>query len=382
MRARAATAKPAFTYLLVGALAAATFAACGSGDNLDTDSPPTSRAGKFPAVAVSTTVPVTNAFGRPTKPSTATTVKKSSKPSTATTMAPTPTSQLPAGRVKPAEAGLPTARTGVGGTMWRGQVVVVGGSTASGRTSARVDVFDPQSGVWSSGPTLPVALHDAAVSTLGDDLWVVGGFAAEGDQDVAVATSYYFHPGDADWRTGPTLQTARGGAAIATVGAFLFVIGGQTTDGGVLDTVEVLPAGGSAWRDNVPPLTRKRAYASALAMNGRVYVVGGRAEGVSTALDSVESWHAGATTWRNESHLAEPRASAAGAGSCVAGGENGSGTVATVECFGDGFWTTAFQMRAPRYGASAALLDGYLHVTGGTQGDSVSATHEVFDLGA
>jgi N-acetylneuraminic acid mutarotase len=122
-----------------------------------------------------------------------------------------------------------------------------------------------------------------------------------------------------------------------------------------------------------------RAFASALTMNGRIYAVGGRNPG-APAVNSVESWRAGGS-WRNESHLDAERVELAGAGSCVAGGENSSGVVTTIECFGTGFWVTVGQMRVPRFGLAAVVLDGWLHLIGGaTAGTPVTNTHEVIDV--
>jgi hypothetical protein len=352
-------------------------AGCSSdGDRLDAgDGSTTTRARRFPGAVVSTTTPSTTPFGQVVRGGTTSTTRRSS---TGTSAATTSTS-VAGGPTKPAETPLPVARTGVAGAAWQGLVIVAGGTGAGGGPSVRVDAFDPKTGQWSRGPNLPVALHDAALAVLGEDLWVIGGFAVEGDQPVAQSATYFFHPGDTAWQNGPALHTARGGAAAATLGSFLVVLGGQTTDGGILDTVEFLSAGAGLWKDTAP-LAQGRAFASALAMNGRIYAVGGRTAAVS-ATDAVESWRGGATSWRTESRLDKTRASAAGAASCVAGGENGEGIVATIECYGTGFWVVQGQMRVPRHGLAAVFFDGWLHLVGGsTAGGTVTNAHEVVAL--
>ncbi len=362
----------------VATVAMATLTACGSnGHELEADGPPDSRNPRFPSAVVSTTTPgVTTPFGQPVRGATTSTTRKSSS---GTAPATTPTS-TPSGPGKPADTPLPVARTGVAGTAWQGLVVVAGGTGSTGSASVRVDAFDPKTGAWSRGPNLPVALHDASLAVLGEDLWVVGGFVREGDQSVAQSATYFFHPGDTAWHEGPALHTARGGAAAATLGNFLLVLGGQTTDRGFLDSVEVLASGATLWKDTAP-LSKGRAFASALAMNGRIYAVGGKTASDS-ATDTVESWRGGATAWRIESRLDTARAGAAGAGTCVAGGENPEGTAATIECYGTGFWVLNGQMRVPRRGLAAVALHGWLHLVGGsTAGDAVTNTHEVIALG-
>ncbi len=75
-----------------------------------------------------------------------------------------------------AAAELPEPRTEVGGTAWRGLVAVAGGFTADGGASARFDLYDPQANRWVPGPPLPVALHHLAMATLGDRVYVAGGY--------------------------------------------------------------------------------------------------------------------------------------------------------------------------------------------------------------
>jgi len=276
---------------------------------------------------------------------------------------------------------MPAPRTGLAGAGWQGFVVVAGGFDAAGDVSARVDAYEPASGTWQRGPDLPEAVHDATLAVLGDDLYLIGGFTLQGDQSIAQAATYFFHAGDTAWKIGPNLQTPRGGPSAVAVGDTLVVFGGETTDGGVLDTVETLMKGSDEWNDG-PPLIQKRAFASAIVSGGRVYAVGGRVGGASTALASAESWKPGDDIWRRELNLSERRSSAAGSANCVSGGENGDGVVGSVECLIDRKWTTKFRMSVPRHGLAAGAVNGWLHLVGGgpRPGPAVNSAHEIFDL--
>ena len=356
-------------------------AACGNGDTgINADGPSTSVGGRFPAAVVSTTTPaVTTPFGGTVKPTTTTTRKGGGSSSGATTT--TSAGQTPA-RVRPAATPMPAPRTGLAGVAWQGFVIVAGGIDSSGDASKRVDAYDPASGTWQRGPDLPGAVHDAALAVLGNELWVIGGLSEQGDQSIAQATTYRFDTSTNNWTAGPNLQTPRGGPAVATVGDTLVVVGGETTDGGDLDTVETLKAGADAFAD-APPLAQKRGYATALVVGGRVYAIGGRDGGVSNALGSVESWKPGEGNWSAADTLNTKRTSAASSANCVAGGENGDGAVGSVECLNaNRKWTTAFRMDVPRHGLAAAVVDGWLHLIGGgpRPGLTVNAAHEVFDL--
>ena len=276
---------------------------------------------------------------------------------------------------------MPSPRTGLAGSEWQGFLIVAGGIDATGAPSARVDAYDPKTGAWQRGPNLPEPVRDAAMAVLDGDLWLVGGFILQGDQSIARANTYVFRRGGSGWKPGPNLKTARGAPAMATLDDTLIVLGGQTTDGGVLETVEMLAKGADAWTEG-KPLFQKRAYASAIVSGGRVVAVGGRVGGVSTANHIVESWKPGDETWRGEANTTDERASAGGDGGCVAGGENAQGAVASIECFTDRKWATRFTMATPRHGLVAVVIDGWMHLVGGGPhpGSSVNSAHEIFDL--
>ncbi|MEY2397022.1 MAG: hypothetical protein QOJ00_196 [Actinomycetota bacterium] len=368
-------------WVATGALTAAALGACGRGNNVDADSPTTRHGGRFPAAVVEPSTPdVTNAFGVTAATTTTSTTRKPAVTPTVANANPTTTAVTTPTRTRPSPTPMPAPRTSVGATGWQGLVVVAGGTDASGHPSARVDSYDPATGAWTQAPGLPQAVSDVALGVLGDDLWAVGGFTAEGDQKIAQAATYRFHPGDKAWRAGPVLATPRGGAALGALNGQLVVLGGATTDGGTLDSVETLDLGASDWK-LATPLTQKRAYASAIVGGGRIYAVGGRTEGVATALDSVESWKPG-DPWRVEQPLVTKRSGAGASGLCVAGGENGDGTVGTVECIAARKWSTKFQMAVPRHGLAVVTLGGWLHAIGGgpTAGPSVNSSHEIFDL--
>jgi len=367
-------------WVAVVALAAGGLAACGGSDELEAG-PVTTRRSRFPVAVVPTSTPsVTNPFGGaalvPTTSTTRKPVAATGGGGAATTTAPVTAPP----RVRPAETPMPAARTSIAGEAWQGYVVIAGGVDADGRLSSRVDAYDPRAGGWLRAPNLPVPLTDVAMAIQDDDLWVIGGFAAEGEQKIAQAATYRFQPGGKAWEPGPMLDTPRGGAAVGTLNNTLIVIGGATTDGGTLDTVETLALGAEEWQ-SATPLSQRRAYASAIVGGGRIYTMGGRTEGVASSVGHVESWKPG-DAWRAEQALASKRSGAGASGLCVAGGENGDGTVASVECIAARKWSTRFHMSVPRHGLAVVELDGWLHLIGGrpNSGPSVIATHEVFDL--
>ena len=285
---------------------------------------------------------------------------------------------------RPAE--LPVARTEVSGAEWLGRIVVVGGLTADGAASDRVDLYDPGADRWESGPALPRALHHGGLAVVGERVYVAGGYTNEGGRWVAQTRASSLGPGERAWRDEPAMGQARGGLALAATDSHLVAIGG-TTPASVTRTTEVLmPGRPGGWRPG-PDLSQDRDHLGGASVGGRVYAVAGRVGGLDTNLATVESWDpAAGGGWRAEPRLNDARggtsATQAGGKVCVAGGEEPVGTIASVECLVGDRWERVARLALPRHGLAVGGLDGRVHVIGGgpQPGLFVSPAHEVFSV--
>lgn len=142
------------------------------------------------------------------------------------------------------EAPPETGRRGAAALVVDGEIWLIGGAIA-GEATARVDVFDPASGVWRIGPALPepraghaAALHEGAVH-------VFGGRSA--DLRRTLDDMLVLEPGARRWQTGPRLMVPRTEAAAAAVGDDIFLIGGGAGSGffapfTAVDSVDILRA--------------------------------------------------------------------------------------------------------------------------------------------
>jgi Kelch motif len=73
-------------------------------------------------------------------------------------------------------APMPEPRTEVAAAVVRGEIAVVGGLTAGGAPSPRVDLYSPAADRWSRLPDLPAAVHHPLAASDGQRLYVVGGY--------------------------------------------------------------------------------------------------------------------------------------------------------------------------------------------------------------
>jgi N-acetylneuraminic acid mutarotase len=282
-------------------------------------------------------------------------------------------------------AELPTARTEVAGAVWEGRIVVIGGLDAAGRAVAAVDVYDPETDAWHAGPDLPEPLHHTAVATLGDRVYVVGGYAVEGGRWVPRAEVWSLGPGDEAWRPGPPLGTPRGALAAAATGGGIVVVGGVAPGGHVLATTEILDVGADAWRPG-PAMEIEREHVATTAVGDEVYAIAGRAGSFATNRASVEVLRGG--SWHPVPDLNFSRGGIAAATihgmPCVVGGEEPQGTIGSLECLVRGEWQVLAELELARHGLVMAAVSGALHVIGGgpQPGLTVSALHEVIPIPA
>ncbi len=185
---------------------------------------------------------------------------------------------------------LPVARGEHVSAVVDGRIYVIGGrvgGTVSAATykehrdTGRVDVFDPETGIWSRGVDAPTARNSAASAVIDGRIYVVGGRQYLGQPDgtavnVNVASLEAFDPETGLWSVKAPMPQAAGGLAAAAVGGKLYVVGGEQwsptrkvfAEGWVYDPAT------DEW-DAMPDLNVPRHGLAAAAIEGRIYVFGG-----------------------------------------------------------------------------------------------------------
>jgi N-acetylneuraminic acid mutarotase len=274
-----------------------------------------------------------------------------------------------------AHAPLPIARTEVAAAVLNGQIFVVGGYLADGSSTNEVDIYLPAADRWFRAPNLPAAVNHTAATSVGGRLFVAGGYGAE--------RSAFVFDGKR-WRT-LHLPAARGAAGAAALRGVGYVVGGRGV-GGLAKSV--LAWNGKRWR--ILPGPTPREHLAVTAARGRVYAVGGRKAGYDTNLDIVESWAPGEKRWRREAPLPEARggtgAAAVGGTIVSVGGEAPSGTLRAVFAFDvtRRTWRRLADLPTPRHGLGVVSFKGSVYVIGGgpQPGLHVSDANESLALAA
>ena len=96
---------------------------------------------------------------------------------------------------------LPAPRTEVAAAPLRDEIIVIGGFSADGSNSRRVDGYDTRRNTWRRLPTLPVSVDHAVASSAAGRVYVVGGY---GSDRRPLRTAFVYD--GKEWRRLPRLQ--------------------------------------------------------------------------------------------------------------------------------------------------------------------------------
>lgn len=116
---------------------------------------------------------------------------------------------------------LPRARHGAGVAVLNGMLLVAGAVEDS--LANRVDAYDPVANTWSALPSLPTPRGGAAVCTLQNSLYVIGGLRNGGKEPVAAVEE--FNPVSNAWTVKTSLPNAMLSVSAGSSGGRIHVVG-------------------------------------------------------------------------------------------------------------------------------------------------------------
>jgi N-acetylneuraminic acid mutarotase len=277
-------------------------------------------------------------------------------------------------------APLPIARGEVAAARVGSEIFVIGGFTADGQNSPRVDAYSPEGNSWRRAPDLPVSVDHTMSAGYRGKLYVAGGYAADRSR---LTTLFSFSNGT--WTRLPAMPGERAAAGAAIVRGKLYVVGGVTAGSSgraLARTALVYDIARGRWSSIPGPTPRE--HLGVATLGGRIYAVGGRLAGADTNLRLLEVYAPGAKRWRRLNPVPGRRGGtgAAGVGRWLvsAGGETPSVTIRTVYRYDvrRGRWSRLPNLPTPRHGLGVVAFGRKVYVIGGgtTPGLAVSSANE------
>src|SRR2546422_2683171 len=154
--------------------------------------------------------------------------------------------------------------------------------------------YDAGRDAWTQKKPMPHPVHHAGVAALNGKMYLFGGFDLPPSGPPGwnpVNDAWEYEPATDSWRALAPIPTARGGGVAAVVGGKVYVIGGAgpVPDASTptirprqpqrsLGNVEEYDPTTNKWRSRAPMPTPCN-HMGGEAVNGRIYVIGGRLSG-------------------------------------------------------------------------------------------------------
>lgn len=277
------------------------------------------------------------------------------------------------------ETDAPFARLEMAVAAHGNRIWLAGGLSPFGEALTDVEILDPATGEWSDGPSLPGAVHHAALVSDGERLLLIGGYLGSEfnrPTDIVLVLT----DGSDSWHQGPALPEPRAAGAAAWDGARVVYAGG------VGDGIEadVYALADDAW-EPIGAMREAREHLAATSdLRGRTWLMGGRVGGLTSNLDAVELVEGTQITMLGG--VPTPRGGVAAfhidaVGACLSGGEAPDRAYTVVECMAaDGTVTTLPELTEPHHGHGAAVVGGFVYVLLGGPEPTLSAGSTVESL--
>ncbi len=284
-----------------------------------------------------------------------------------------------------------------------GRLYVMGGWTELAHPMTTVQVYDRATNVWRFGVPMPEAIHHGGAVVVGHVIYIVGGFTLPFGQREPMAHVWAFDVRTQRWSARAPMPAPRGAMVVAAIGNLIYAAGGEhrrppgkaippganptyepVTDLTVYDTRT------DRWQ-TLPPMKVARDHAFGGAIDGNIYVMGGRDRPVYD-LTAAEEYVPRASEWLDRAPMITGRSGGheaiVGERLFTFGGEGNKqsplGIYDQVEAYDavTNTWTAYAPMPHPRHSTSIATVDSRIFVAGGVPkagGDGALNLLEAFD---
>mmetsp|Transcript_71769 Transcript_71769/g.149876 ORF Transcript_71769/g.149876 Transcript_71769/m.149876 type:complete len:624 (-) Transcript_71769:225-2096(-) len=247
----------------------------------------------------------------------------------------------------------------------------------------RVEKLELKTMRWNEVASMGQKRMRHGSATVGGFVYVVGGKDQEGH---ALASMERYDAQRDAWEAVSPMLTARTGLGVAALAGRLYVVGGRHDSGYRLRTVECYNVQTDSWSERAP-MTVARGAVKVGALNGHLYAIGGRSD-QGEAVASVERYDPLEDAWNPVAPMNTPRVGAGvevldGLLYAIGGKDEKGNKLRSVERYDvrSDSWSSVASMVTKRWGAGVASLESRLYVIGGMNGAERGSlpTVEVYD---
>ncbi|MFL5514494.1 MAG: Kelch repeat-containing protein [Gemmatimonadales bacterium] len=239
---------------------------------------------------------------------------------------------------------------------------------------------------WVARTPLPSARRSLAAASAAGLLYAIGGATSAG---TALRTVQVYNPSTNAWTTKASLPAARPfGNGATHISGTIYLPGGQDAGNVITRTLYAYKISTNTWTTKASMPVFSGCGGSGV-IGGKLYVYSGctrTATGPQTAAGLLHRYDPASNTWttlRAAPSVHVQPAVAVVAGKLYVAGGNSGGSVVTgrVDVYNPATnsWSTVAAMPTPRVAAAGGLIGGKLYVVGGRNGPTYYQTLEVYD---
>jgi len=304
----------------------------------------------------------------------------------------------------------------ISGASAGGKMYVFAGLAPVWKPVGMVYEYDPATNRWTKKQSMALPSHHVAFTTCRDKIYAFGGFVLPESGPpgwLPINNAWEYDPATDTWKALAPMPTKRGSALAAVVNDKIYVVGGATTIPGSKEpavfpthphmsvgTVEEYDPAANTWRER-SAMPTPRNHAAIGAVNGKIYVIGGRVGaafiGLASDISVVEEYDPVTDQWSGPRARMPIARSALGASVYrghiyVAGGEyqdpHMMATFRAVEAYdpASNTWTEMPPMPVSRHGLAVGVIGNRLHVisgdvqSAGTGVEVSTGEHDAFEF--
>lgn len=231
--------------------------------------------------------------------------------------------------------------------------------------------------------SLPAARRQMGVAVAGNKVISIAGYCDGAGEMGRTVETWAYDPRRKVWDSLPALSFPRHGNGGATLGRWVYTVGGWWGDSGYsLDLVERCdPESGTGWTA-VAPLRTARDSCGVAVVGDRIYVFGGHQSDPEETLASMEIYDPSSDQWTYGPSMPVAKAyfgvAVVGPRIYALGGSDGSQATSSVVYFDvhTGVWSFDRDLPEPLVHHGAAYHDGAIYIFGGAtpEGDASKST--------
>lgn len=229
---------------------------------------------------------------------------------------------------------LPNARVYCGAASSEEKIYVVGGIDSLAESTSELSELDTRTWKWQQLPSMKQPRWACASVAVGGFIYVFGGIGSTKQKDPRLDSAERYNINTKKWEDLPRMPTKRTAFSAVAVENKIYIIGGYNGEKW-LASVQVFDIQSQTWHDTpVPDMPTARSGCAAVAVGFLIVVTGGR-ENMNNNLSSVEVLDTTKNQWKTLSKISVPRyrhlAAALDNGVVVAGGYDGTDLLESAE---------------------------------------------------